>query len=311
MKVLVSGANGFIGRAMCTYLLRHGYSVVPAVRKPHGIADECVVNGDVSWSRALSGCNSIIHLAGCSQAPKGNELDQLQIMRATNVSATLDLANRAAAAGVRRFVFMSTVKVNGESTKLGKFFRADDPVAPVGPYAISKWEAEQGLRLIALKTGLEVVVIRPPLVYGFGVKGNFLSLMQWVEKKLPLPLGAVHNRRSLIALDNLVSFTSLCADIDASPNAKGEVFLVSDGKDVSTVELLNKIAAAYGYKSRLFPVPVRFIRLAARLMRRASIAERLLESLVIDDSKARNLLGWHPPVSMDEQLSMMVNAASI
>jgi nucleoside-diphosphate-sugar epimerase len=311
MRVLVSGANGFVGRALCPYLSSMGHTVVPVVRRPCGMEREHIVSNQVSWTRALKDCDSVVHLAGRAHIMQEQECDSLFAFRAANVDITLEFANRAIEAGVRRFVFMSTIKVNGEETVPGFSFKPDDRPAPRDAYAISKWEAEQGLRAIADKTGLEVIIIRPPLIYGPGVKGNFASLIHWVKSGMPLPLGAIHNRRSMIALDNLVNFTALCADIDASPNAKGQVFLVSDGEDVSTTELLRRVAKAYGCNSRLLPVPDGIMRIAARLMGKSSLADRLLGSLVIDDSKARELLGWHPQVSMDKQLRKMTNAAPV
>ncbi len=305
MRVLVTGANGFVGRALCPYLAALGHTVIPAVRRQSGIASEVVVHGAESWKAALKGGDSVIHLAARAHVMQDQEQDPLQAFRASNVDTTIELAKRAVDAGVRRFVFMSTIKVNGEETAPGCSFSPDDLVAPNDPYAISKWEAEQELFEIAKSTGLEVVIIRPPLVYGPGVKGNFATLIKWVKNGIPLPLGAIHNRRSMMALDNLVNFTALCADIDASPKAKGQVFLMSDGEDVSTAELLQKVAKAYRRNTRLFRVPEGLMRVAARWMGKASIADRLFGSLVIDDSKARQILGWHPPSSMDEQLQRM------
>jgi len=305
MKVLVTGANGFVGSVFCPHLAALGHEVVPTVRRPRENFHERIVYDEASWRTALKGCDSVIHLAARAHVMQDQELDRLQAFRLNNVTTTIDLANRAVEMGVRRFVFMSTIKVNGEETVPGCSFSPDDPAAPKDPYAISKWEAEQGLFEIAQRTGLEVVIIRSPLVYGPGVKGNFASLIKWTKIGIPLPLGAVHNRRSMIALDNLVNFTALCADIDASPNAKGQVFLVSDGEDVSTAELLRRVAKAYRCSSRLFSVPVGLMCLAARWMGKSSLADRLFRSLVIDDSKARQMLGWHPPVSMYEQLQKM------
>lgn len=305
MRVLVTGANGFVGRALCPYLVALGHEVIPVVRRQSSIADEVIVHGAKSWKAALKGCDSVIHLAARAHVMQDQERDPLQAFRANNVDTTIELAKRAVEAGVRRFVFMSTIKVNGEETALGCSFSPNNPVAPKDPYAISKWEAEQGLLTFAQRTGLELVIIRPPLVYGPGVKGNFASLIKWVKNGVPLPLGAIHNRRSMIGLDNLVNFTALCADIDASPNAKGQVFLVSDGEDVSTAELLRKVAKAYRRNSRLFRVPEGLMRVAARWMGKDSIADRLFGSLVVDDSKARQMLGWHPQLSMDEQLQKM------
>ena len=310
MKVLVSGANGFVGRALCPHLESKGHTVVPLVRRPCGMAGEYIVGEELSWSHALKDCESVIHLAGRAHVMKDGERDPLHAFRAANVDMTLALANQALEEGVRRFVFMSTVKVNGEVTAPGVSFKADDLPAPQDDYAISKWEAEQGLLEIA-KKGLEVVIIRPPLIYGPGAKGNFASLISWIKKGIPLPLGAIHNQRSLVALDNVVSFAALCADIKASPNAKGEVFLVSDGEDISTTELLQRVAKAYGRLSLLLPVPVKLMHIGAGLLGKSSLADRLLGSLVIDDTKAREMLGWLPPVSMDEQLRKMANATLV
>jgi nucleoside-diphosphate-sugar epimerase len=305
MKVLVSGANGFIGRALCTHFSSLGHSVVPAVRRSCGMKREHIVGDKPSWMHALAGCSSLVHLAGRAHVMQDDEPDPLQAFRAANVDTTIELANRAVEAGVRRFVFMSTIKVNGEETIRGCRFKPDDLPVPHDPYAISKWEAENVLLEISQKTGLEVVIIRPPVVYGPRVEGNFASLIRWINRGVPLPLGAIHNCRSMIALENLVSFAALCADAEASPNAKHQTFLVSDGEDVSTSELLRKVAKAYGRNSYLIPVPVGLIRFAARLMNKASLADRLLGSLVIDGSKALELLGWKPVVSMDEQLKKM------
>lgn len=305
MRVLVTGANGFVGRALCPHLVALGHEVIPVVRRQSRIADEVIVHGAESWKAALKGCDCVIHLAARAHVMQDQERDPLLAFRANNVDTTIELAKRVVEAGVRRFVFMSTIKVNGEETDPGCSFSHDDPVAPKDPYAISKWEAEQGLLEIAKSTGLEVVIIRPPLVYGPGVKGNFATLIKWVKNGIPLPLGAIRNRRSMMALDNLVNFTALCADIDASPNAKGQVFLVSDGEDVSTAELLRKVAKAYRRNSRLFRVPEGLMRLSARWLGKASIADRLFGSLEVDASKARQMLGWRPPSSMDEQLQKM------
>ena len=305
MRILVSGANGFIGRTLCPHLTLLGHSVVPAVSRLSGVQGEHVVGDKSSWITALTGCSSVVHLAGRAHIMKDKEQDSLRVFRNVNVDATIKLANFAVEAGVKRFVFMSTVKVNGEETFPGYDLKPEDSPAPHDPYAISKWEAEQRLYEISKKTGLDVVIIRPPLVYGPGVQGNFATMIQWVRSGIPLPLGYINNKRSMIALENLVSFTALCADIEASPNAKDQVFLVADGDDVSTSELLRRIANAYGCSSRLLPVPVGVIWFLACLMGGESIANRLLGSLVVDASKARDMLGWAPPINMDYQLKKM------
>ncbi len=305
MKVLVTGANGFIGSALCPHLTELGHEVVPVVRRQSNIANEVIVHDVASWKAVLNGCDSVIYLAARAHVMQDQERNPLQAFRVSNVDTTIELAKRAVEAGVRRFVFMSTIKVNGEETAPGCSFRPEDLTEPKDPYAISKWEAEQGLLEIAKRTGLEVVIIRPPLVYGPGVKGNFATLIKWVKIGVPLPFGSLRNRRSMIGLDNLLGFTVLCADIARSPNAKGQVFLVSDGEDVSTAELLHRVAKAYGCKSRMFSVPVDLMRLAARCTGKSSLADRLFGSLAVDNSKARQMLGWHPSSSMDEQLQKM------
>jgi len=234
-------------------------------------------------------------------------VDPLAVFRAVNVEGTLNLARQAAAAGVRRFVFISSVKVNGESTMLGRSFTADDTPAPEDAYGISKAEAEAGLHAIARKTGMELVIIRPPLVYGPGVKGNFASMLRWVVRGVPLPLAAATgNRRSLVALDNLVSLIATCTQ---HPRAAGQVFLAGDGEDVSTAELLRRIAQVQEQSARLLWCPVGVVELAARLLGKGDVAQRLLGSLQVDISKNRNLLGWQPLINLDEGLRRAVQEA--
>jgi len=225
--------------------------------------------------------------------------------RRVNIEGTAALARQAADAGVRRFVFLSSVKVNGEFTEHGQAFTTNGAPAPADPYGLSKFEAEQGLLQLARRSDMEVVIIRPPLVYGPGVKGNFATMVRWVRKGYPLPLGAVNNQRSLVAVDNLVDFIALCADRTRTPRAANQVFLISDGEDVSSPELLRRVARAYGVPSRLWPVPQAWLRLAARLLGQSAAADRLLGSLVVDSSKARDLLGWRPGVTMEDQLRKM------
>lgn len=310
MKVLVTGANGFIGRALCAHLQHDGHQVVAAVRRPCGLVNEFVLDENGStWAQALSGCDAVVHLAGRAHVMNEEAVDPLQAFRAANVDASAQLALLAARAGVRRFVFMSSIKVNGERTSLDCPFTPSDAPAPEDAYGVSKWEAEQALQSIAQASEMELVVIRPPLVYGPGVKGNFSKLIQWVKAGIPMPLGTVHNKRSMVALDNLVAFTVLCANLPESPKAAGEVFLVSDGDDVSITELLHRAAKAYACKTRLIPVPTWLLSRAARLLGRSAAAERLLGSLILDASKAHELLGWQPSITMDEQLRKMANVA--
>jgi nucleoside-diphosphate-sugar epimerase len=238
--------------------------------------------------------------------------DPLSEFRLVNRDATLVLARLAAEVGVKRFVFLSSIKVNGEMTMPGHSFKPDDIRVPDDPYGLSKYEAEQGLLALAKETHMEMVIIRPPLVYGVGVKANFASMMKWVGKAVPLPFGAIHNQRSLVALDNLVSFIILCADREKSPKAANQVFLISDGEDVSTTQLLHKVSQALNHhaplskRAWLVPMPVTIMTFFAKILGKEDVANRLFGSLQVDSSKARDLLGWKPVVTMGEQLAKMV-----
>jgi nucleoside-diphosphate-sugar epimerase len=234
----------------------------------------------------------------------GTSTNPLKEFRAVNVDGTLNLARQAAAEGAKRFVFVSSVKVNGEATQPGQMFSETNTPAPQDPYGISKMEAEQGLRQIASETGMEVVVIRPPLVYGPGVKANFAALMRAVQSGWPLPLGAVHNQRSLVALDNLVDFIITCM---AHPKAANQTFLVSDGRDLSTTELVRGLARAAGVSECLLPVPVWLLQAGASLLGKSDAVQRLCGNLQVDISKARSLLGWTPPITVKEGLHRAVN----
>lgn len=245
----------------------------------------------------------VVHSAARVHVMKDSSEDPLAEFRKINRSATLRLARLAAEAGVKRFIFLSTVKVNGESTSTGSPFSERDNSTPTDPYGISKWEAEQGLMQLAKETGMEVVIIRPPLIYGPGVKGNFSSMMRWIGKGVPLPLGAVSNQRSLLALDNLISFILICLK---HPKAANELFLLADGEDVSTSQLIKKLSHAMGKKARLLPIPVLLMKFVARLLGKKDVADRLFGNLQIDSSKARELLNWQPVVSIDEQFKNMV-----
>jgi nucleoside-diphosphate-sugar epimerase len=241
----------------------------------------------------------VIHTAARAHIMKDEVPDPLAEYRKVNVDGTLNLARQAAEAGVRRFVFISSIKVNGEQTPVNQPFTAEDASAPEDAYGVSKMEAEQGLQALAAETGMEVVIIRPPLVYGPGVKGNFASMIKLVEKGLPLPLGAIHNKRSLVALDNLVGLIITCID---HPAAANQAFLAGDGEDRSTTELLQGVARAMGKPSRLVPVPAGLLMFGATVLGKKAMAQRLLGSLQVDISKARNLLGWQPPLSVEEGL---------
>lgn len=306
MKVLVTGANGFVGRALCRHLFQQGIEVVAAVRRPVEMPGIVVLsaNDESGWHQSLQGCDAVVHLAGQSQLHT-NHQDSLSAFRECNVEPSVALARRAVAAGVRRFIFLSTAKVNGERAEPNSPYSAVDPPAPESAYAQSKLEAEQELRVIAVETGLELVVIRPPLVYGPGVKGNFASMVSWVKRGIPLPLGSVKNKRSMVGLDNLLSFIERCLDPHRLRRAVNQPFLVSDGIAISTAELLSQIAIAYGVKARLFNVPVPLLRCSLRIAGKASIADRVLGSLVLDDAISREVLNWSPPVTLSEQLDRM------
>lgn len=298
--VLVTGATGFIGRALHARLIAMGIPVRAASRQPApGHTSVGALDGSTDWSAALAGVDVVVHLAARVHVMRDTEVDPLAAFRKSNVEATLNLARQAAKGGVRRFVFISSIKVNGERSTSGAPFTADDVVMPVDAYAVSKREAEVGLLRLAEETGMSVVIIRPPLVYGPGVKANFEAMMRWLIRGVPLPLGAIHNRRSLVALDNLVDLIVTCID---HPAAANRVFLAGDGEDLSTTELLRRLAAALGAPARLVPVPAPLLELVASLLGRQAVAQRLCGDLQVDISKARQLLGWVPPMTVEEGL---------
>lgn len=253
-----------------------------------------------NWSTALQGVSAVVHCAARVHVMTDKSSDPLADFRQLNVESTGNLARQAAAAGVRRFVFLSSIKVNGEFTEVGQPFTADDVPAPEDAYGVSKHEAEQLLRQIAAETGMDVVVIRPPLVYGPGVKANFQSMMRWLASGVPLPLAAVtENRRSLVGLDNLVDLIVTCLNHPASAN---QTFVVSDGEDLSTAELLKRMGTAMGHPARLFYIPAGLLKFGATVLRNPGIYQRLCDSLQLDIAKTRQLLGWNPPVSVDDGL---------
>lgn len=303
-KILVTGANGFVGSALCNALTRRQLPFAGAVRK-NAAPSQCQVGAltaQTQWADALAGCGTVIHLAARVHVMSDAADDMLAAYRAVNVEATMNLARQAVALGVRRFVFVSSVKVNGEAT-LERPYTAHDAAAPVDPYGQSKFEAECRLREFTGQSGMELVIVRPPLVYGPGVRANFHSLMRLVRTGLPLPLGAVNNRRSMVALDNLVDLLILCCSHPAAP---GQTLMVSDDHDVSIAELLRMLSAAMGQRARLFPVPPRMLAMAAALVGKSAEASRLLSSLQVDLSHTKRTLGWTPPVSMQESLEKTV-----
>ena len=292
--ILVTGATGFVGRRLVDALGAQATTL--SVRSARD-----------TWAESLRHRKYVVHLAARVHVMHDTEADPLAEFRKSNVDSTLALATQAAQSGVKRFIFISSVKVNGESTRPGHPFRADDTPAPQDPYGISKMEAEAGLRAIAKATGMEVVIIRPPLVYGPGVKANFASMVQWLQRGVPLPLGAIHNRRSLVALDNLVDLIITCLD---HPAAANQTFLVSDGEDVSTTELLQRMGVALGRPARLLPVPQRMLELGAALVDKQAVAQRLFSSLQVDMGPTCALLGWKPPVSLADGLLQVARHAS-
>lgn len=310
MTVLLTGASGFVGRAVLNAAKQRGVVVRPVFRSltsANGHSGAALVpglDGEADWSQALQGVDVVIHAAARAHVMREEALDPLTEYRRVNVQGTSNLARQAAAAGVRRFVFISSIKVNGEATLPDRPFTADDAPAPEDAYGISKAEAETELRRIAQETGMEVTIIRPPLIYGPGVKGNFSSLMNWVRRGLPLPLGGVtHNRRSLVGLDNLVDLIWVCVE---HPKAANQTFLISDGEDLSTTELLRRIGKALNRPARLLWVPAGLIALMASLLGKKVISQRLLGSLQVDISKTCELLDWKPIVAVDEGLRRAV-----
>ena len=294
MTILITGATGFVGSVLCNALELADYKI----RRSNQRLSEA------DWSQSLADVSTVVHLAARVHVMHDSAADPLAEFRAVNVHGTLNLARQAAAAGVRRFVFLSSIKVNGEHTDLGSPFNAEQTPAPQDAYGISKHEAELGLRGIAAETGMQVVIIRPPLIYGAGVKANFASLLRAVRRGVPLPLGlATHNRRSFVSLNNLVDFIITCIQ---HPNAANQTFLVSDGCDLSTTELLRRMGNALGKSARLIPVPVAVLEAGAALFGRRDVAQRLCGSLQVDITKAKELLGWTPPFDVDEGLRLTI-----
>ncbi len=308
MKVLISGASGFIGRPLCAELLRQGQSVRAAVRlaRSDNLPVEHAetvsigeINNETDWTEALLDIKVVVHLAARVHVMKDNAVDPLDELRKVNVDGAWNLARQACDAGVQRFIFISSIKVNGESSPLGRPYTPEDRPAPIDCYGISKCEAEHALRQLADETGMEVVIIRPPLVYGPGVKANFHSMMYWLNKEIPLPLGAIHNKRSFVALDNLIDLIATCID---HPAAANQTFLAGDGEDLSTTELLQRLGEALGKPAKLFSLPIRMLKVGALLLGKRDMALRLCNSLQVDITKAHDLLGWRPPVTVDEAL---------
>ncbi|MDI1307808.1 MAG: SDR family oxidoreductase [Methylotenera sp.] len=313
MKILLTGANGFVGQAFYAEAITRGLNVLGVTRTNsallHSINNILVgdIGGTTDWTLALEGCDVVVHLAARVHVMQETSNNPLAEFRRLNVVGTERLARCAAKAGVKRFVYVSSIKVHGEETSGNHIYCEQDVPAPQDPYGVSKWEAEQALHKIAKETGLEVVVVRPPLVYGAGVKGNFAQMLSVLARGLPLPFASVTNRRSLIYIENLVDALILCA---THPAAAGQTYLVSDGEDISTSDLLKKLSLAMDKSPRLFPFPVALLKLAGRLVGKSDQIARIVGSLQVDSSKIRRELGWVPPFSVDEGLKVIVQGKS-
>ena len=306
-KILITGASGFIGKRLMERLFKEGtFSIRACSRKKYlgwsgGVEAVTVpaINVGTEWEASLEGCEAVVHLAAKMHEMRNQDADTLLEFRRINVEGTLNLAKQAADCGVRRFVFLSSVKVHGESTMPDQPFTMLGPPNPEDAYALSKWEAEQGLRALEMESGMEVTILRPSLVYGPEVSGNFGSLLRWLKFGIPLPFGSINNRRSLVALDNLVDLIITCID---HPNGANKTFLVSDGEDLSTTQLLRRTAMAMGVTERLLPIPPPLLDLTFRMLGKPELSLRLLESLQVDLSFTKETLSWIPPLSVEEGL---------
>jgi nucleoside-diphosphate-sugar epimerase len=313
-RPLITGAQGFVGSRLMEYLRFWQPDLVVStpsrsefsVFSGPGHVKIDAIGPHTDWTQAVSGADIVIHLAARVHVMEDVSEDPLAEYRLVNVDGTLNLARQAADAGVRRFIFLSSIKVNGEATPPGEFFTEDLKPKPVDPYGISKYEAEEGLKAICEQTGMEYVIIRPPLIYGPGVKANYLKLVQAVKKGFPLPFGCINNKRSMLALDNLIDFIVLAAN---DPRAANQTFLLSDGQDLSSKDLVIKIALALGLAPRVLSVPTTLLKVLGFFLGKRAAIERLLGSLQIDSSKARVLLDWKPPISVDEGIARTVNPA--
>lgn len=308
LNVMITGASGFVGQQLVKALKKQDIYVVGVGRKLvkseadifYAIPD---FDANKAWREPLKDCVAVVHLAARVHVMHEKAINPLEEFRKVNVECTLRLAQEAANAGVKRFIFISSIGVNGNTTAIGRPFSANDKPQPNNPYAISKFEAEQGLIKLSANTGMELVIIRPPLVYGFGAPGNFKQLLNALKKKIPLPLRAINNKRSFVYVGNLVSLITRCIE---HPNAANQVFLVSDGHDLSTTELLRACAKALGVKAKLFSVPQKLIQVTATMLGKRDVAQRLCGNLQVDISKARNLLDWEPPISVVDGLKATV-----
>jgi nucleoside-diphosphate-sugar epimerase len=305
--ILVTGASGFVGSALAQMLHARGIPHRLASRRGGaGHVAVATLDQDTNWMPALDGVDTVVHLAARVHVMDETEQDPLAAFRQSNVAASVNLARQAVKAGVRRLVFVSSIKVNGESTESGRPFSEGDLPQPVGDYGISKFEAEQALLAIGSETGLEVSIVRPPLVYGPGVKANFHAMIRAVQKRLPLPLASIANKRSLIFVENLADLLIVCAQ---HRNAANAVFMASDGQDLSTPEMIAMLAGSMGHKPFLLPVPVPVLRGIAKATGRSETIQRLTENLQVDIALSRTRLGWTPPVELEEAFARTVRAS--
>ncbi|MGF1689535.1 SDR family oxidoreductase [Photobacterium japonica] len=305
-KILITGATGFIGHHAVIACQQAGLSVLPLARdkaNPYGY-QAAEITPQTDWSAHLQQVDVIVHCAARVHVMNDKDNDPLTAYRDVNTDGTLHFARQAAAAGVKRFIFLSSIKVNGEATTPDTPFTARVEQAPTDPYGLSKYEAEKGLLALAQETGMDVVIIRPPLVYGPGVKANFASLLHCVRKGLPLPLGAINNKRSFVYIDNLVDLILTCV---SHPNAANQTFLVSDDDDVSTSELLRQMAYAMGKTPRLLPIPQIWLMALTRWLGKPGIGERLCGDLQLDIDATKTCLDWHPPYNLADALQRMIN----
>ena len=304
LQILVTGANGFIGHTLCSEALARGMKVRVVTRTHFNLSSQIEsitkveINDQTNWQDALTNCDIIVHLAARVHVMNDQSENPLQAFLNVNLHGTINLARQAAVAGVKRFVYVSSIKVNGEYTD-GKGFTEEDEPKPQDPYAISKWQAEQALLQLAKDTGMEVVIIRPPLVYGADVKGNFMQMIRVIASGMPLPLASVQNQRDLVYVNNLVDALIACA---THPNAAGQTYLVSDGEDVSTLDLIRNLSKALGKRCFIFSFPVLIMKFLANLLGKSTAIDRLTQSLRVDGSKIRNELGWTPPYTTQQGL---------
>jgi nucleoside-diphosphate-sugar epimerase len=311
-SVLVTGTNGFVGEALCQLLVqKEDFEVKGAVRKLYPHLEPRInyyqtgnIDAQTNWSEALIGTDIVIHLASRVHLLKDPAPAPLEEFRRINVEGTINLAKQAIQAGVKRFIFASSIKANGEETGTDYAYQEKDTPKPQDGYGISKWEAEQALYQLAAESGLEVVILRPPLMYGPKVKANFLRLLKIVDQGVPLPFASIQNQRSFLYLGNFVDAIWHCMQ---HPQAVGQTFLVSDGEDISTPELIRQIAKALNRPARLFPCPPSLIQFAGQLTNKSSTVERLVGSLLIDSNKIRNQLGWKPPYTLQQGITETVH----